>query len=97
MNAPLTKLQFKPGINRETTSYSNEGGWFDVDKVRFRFGYPEKKIGGWSKYSSTAFLGTCQGIAPVVRVRRHEFYWCWNAPKVLHTRGNAILRHYSFG
>ena len=58
---PLTKLQFKPGINRETTSYSNEGGWFDVDKVRFRFGFPEK-IGGWSKYSSTAFLGTCRAL-----------------------------------
>jgi len=60
---PLTKLQFKPGINRETTSYSNEGGWFDVDKVRFRFGYPEK-IGGWSKYSRTAFLGTCRALHP---------------------------------
>jgi len=60
---PLTKLQFKPGINRETTSYSNEGGWFDVDKVRFRFGFPEK-IGGWSKYSSTAFLGTCRALHP---------------------------------
>ena len=44
---PLTKLQFKPGVNKETTSYTNEGGWFDVDKVRFRFGMPEK-IGGKS-------------------------------------------------
>jgi hypothetical protein len=26
---PLTKLQFRPGVNRETTSYTNEGGWFD--------------------------------------------------------------------
>ena len=43
---PLTKLNFKPGVNRETTSYANEGGWFDCDKVRFRFGTPEK-IGGW--------------------------------------------------
>ena len=39
---PLTKLQFKPGINREITKYSNEGGWVDGDKIRFRFGYPEK-------------------------------------------------------
>jgi hypothetical protein len=39
---PLTKLQFRPGINREITAYSNEGGWVDCDKVRFRFGYPEK-------------------------------------------------------
>jgi len=39
---PLTKLQFRPGINQEVTSYSNEGGWRDCDKIRFRFGYPEK-------------------------------------------------------
>ena len=58
---PLTKLQFKPGINRETTSYSNEGGWFDSDKVRFRMGFPEK-IGGWVKSSSNAFLGTCRAL-----------------------------------
>ena len=45
---PLTKLQFKPGINKENTSYSNEGGWRDSDKIRFRFGVPEK-IGGWIK------------------------------------------------
>ena len=54
---PLTKLQFKPGINRETTSYSNEGGWFDMDKVRFRFGFPEK-IGGWIKNSNVALDGS---------------------------------------
>ena len=59
----LQKLQFRPGINRETTSYSNEGGWFDMDKVRFRFGFPEK-IGGWIKQSSTTFLGTCRALHP---------------------------------
>ena len=58
---PLTKLQFKPGINREVTSYSNEGGWFDGDKIRFRMGFPEK-IGGWVKSSSNAFLGTCRAL-----------------------------------
>jgi hypothetical protein len=60
---PLTKLQFRPGINRETTSYTNEGGWFDCDKVRFRFGTPEK-IGGWEKQSGRSFLGTCRGLIP---------------------------------
>ena len=62
---PFTKLQFRPGINRETTSYSNEGGWFDMDKVRFRFGYPEK-IGGWVKQSVKSFLGTCRALHPWV-------------------------------
>lgn len=61
---PLQKLQFKPGVNRETTSYSNEGGWFDVDKVRFRFGLPEK-IGGWTKHNERqSFLGVCRSLFP---------------------------------
>jgi hypothetical protein len=45
---PLQKLQFRPGVNREGTTLSNEGGWFDCDKIRFRSGYPEK-IGGWQR------------------------------------------------
>ena len=60
---PLQKLQFQPGINKETTSYSNEGGWFDCDKVRFRQGYPEK-IGGWSKVGIKSFLGSCRALWP---------------------------------
>lgn len=58
---PLTKLQFKSGINRDVTSYSNEGGWVDCDKVRFRQGFPEV-IGGWQKYSSTTYIGTARGL-----------------------------------
>jgi hypothetical protein len=62
---PLTKFQFRPGVNRETTTYTNEGGWFDIDKVRFRFGFPEN-IGGWLKSSATYFLGTCRALHPWV-------------------------------
>ena len=69
---PLTKLQFRPGINRETTSYSNEGGWFDVDKARFRFGFPEK-IGGWTKYAANAFLGSCRSLHPWVALDGTQF------------------------
>ena len=58
---PLTKLQFRPGLVQDLTSYSNEGGWRDGDKVRFRLGYPEK-MGGWSKYSSSTFLGSCRAL-----------------------------------
>jgi len=58
---PLTKLQFQPGINKETTSYSNEGGWFDMDKMRFRAGFPEK-IGGWVRLGLKSFLGTCRAL-----------------------------------
>ena len=58
---PLSKLQFRPGVNQEITSYSNEGGWRDCDKIRFRFGYPEK-IGGWEKYTSSTYLGSARSL-----------------------------------
>ncbi len=51
---PLQKLQLRPGVNRESTSLSNEGTWFEMDKVRFRSGFPEK-IGGWTKDGGTYF------------------------------------------
>lgn len=47
---PLQKLQLRPGVNRESTTLANEGTWFEMDKVRFRSGYPEK-LGGWVKDS----------------------------------------------
>ena len=56
---PLQKVVFKPGVNRENTRYTNEGGWFESDKVRFRQGTPEK-IGGWTQYSSQTYLGVCR-------------------------------------
>ena len=58
---PITSLKFRPGINKETTSYSNKGGWNDCDLVRFRFGYPEK-LGGWEKYSISTFLGSSRSL-----------------------------------
>ena len=53
------KLQFKPGVNRDQTDYSNEGGWWECDKIRFRSGYPEK-IGGWQKATTNTFQGICR-------------------------------------
>ena len=58
---PITSLKFRPGINKETTSYSNKGGWNDCDLIRFRFGYPEK-LGGWEKYSQVTFLGSSRSL-----------------------------------
>jgi len=54
---PLQKYIFNPGINKEGTDYSAEGGWFDANLVRFRKGLPEK-IGGWEKYITTSYEGT---------------------------------------
>jgi hypothetical protein len=58
---PLAKILFKPGINRENTRYTTEGGWYDGDKVRFRQGTPEK-IGGWQRISANIFLGLCRSL-----------------------------------
>jgi hypothetical protein len=56
---PLQKLQFKPGLNKDQTNYTNEGGWFECDKVRFRSGYPQK-IGGWLRYGTFTVAGICR-------------------------------------
>ena len=58
---PIQKLQFRPGLNREGTDYSNEGGWYDGDKIRFRSGFPEK-IGGWTRLSNNQYLGTARAM-----------------------------------
>ena len=58
---PLQKLTFRPGVNREGTNYSNEGGWYDCDKVRFRSGQVEK-IGGWTRLSNGSFLGIARAM-----------------------------------
>jgi len=57
----LKKLALKPGVNRENTRYTNEGGWFESDKVRFRQGTPEK-LGGWARISVSTFLGVCRSL-----------------------------------
>ena len=54
---PLSKFIFTPGINKEGTDYTAEGGWFDGNLVRFRKGFPEK-IGGWQKYIQSSYEGT---------------------------------------
>jgi len=68
----LQKAVFNPGINREGTDYSNEGGWFDVNLVRFRKGYPEK-FGGWTKNTPNSFLGTCRALHPWVALEGTKY------------------------
>ena len=58
---PLKKLELKPGIDRERTRYSSEGGWYECDKVRFRQEFPEK-IGGWKRISANTFTGICRSL-----------------------------------
>ena len=58
---PLQKILFKPGVNKENTRYTTEGGWYEADKVRFRQGNPEV-IGGWEPLSTTYFQGVCRSL-----------------------------------
>lgn len=58
---PLQKIALKPGVNRENTRYTTEGGWYESDKIRFRQGTPEK-IGGWLQISANTFLGVCRSL-----------------------------------
>ena len=58
---PLQKILFKPGINRENTRYTTEGGWYEGDKVRFRQGTPES-IGGWQQISAYTYQGVCRSL-----------------------------------
>ena len=58
---PLQKVLFKPGVNRENTRYTTEGGWYECDKIRFRQGNPEK-IGGWTPFSYNTYLGVCRSL-----------------------------------
>jgi len=57
----LKKLTLRPGVNRENTRYTNENGWYESDKVRFRQGTPEK-IGGWVRLSANTFVGICRSL-----------------------------------
>lgn len=58
---PLKKLLLKAGVNRENTRYTNENGWYESEKIRFRQGTPEK-IGGWNLISDQTFLGVCRSL-----------------------------------
>jgi len=58
---PLQKILFKEGTNKENTRYTNEGGWYDADKIRFRQGNPET-IGGWALISANTFIGVCRSL-----------------------------------
>jgi hypothetical protein len=69
---PMTALKFKPGIVSDITSYSNEGGFVDGDKVRFRFGFPEK-FGGWEKYSPNQYLGSARRLHNWVALDSSDF------------------------
>jgi hypothetical protein len=58
---PLQKILFKPGVNKENTRYTTEGGWYECDKIRFRQGTPEV-IGGWIPSFDGTYKGVCRSL-----------------------------------
>jgi hypothetical protein len=86
---PLSKLVFKPGINREGTNYSNEGGWHDGDKIRFRYGYVEK-LGGWTKANESQFAGTCRKLHDFVTLASESLLFMGTHKKVYLEESGAL-------
>ena len=78
---PLSKLQFRPGINREGTNYSNEGGWFNGDKIRYRNGYVER-IGGWVRVSNNKITGIARKIFDFVTLASANLLFVGTEQKV---------------
>ena len=87
---PLTKLAFRPGIQKEITSYSNEGGWNDCDKVRFRAGFAEK-IGGWQKFATNSYLGTARALHPFVGLDKSRYLGVGTNKKYYIQEGGAFF------
>jgi hypothetical protein len=84
----LRKLQFRPGINRDITDYSQEGGWFACNKVRFLKGYP-KKIGGWTKYTTSKFLGICRSLFAFSGIEGAKYLAMGTSKKVYVNQGGT--------
>ena len=86
---PLQKLQFRPGINKEGTNYSNEGGWFDGDKIRFRSGYVER-IGGWVQVNGVPFDGKVRKLFDFVTLDDISYLFMGSSAKVYLEEGSVL-------
>ncbi len=85
----LTKLVFRPGINRETTAYANEGGWWDGNLVRFRAGKPES-IGGWTRYTRDPLLGTGRSLLTWTAIDGSVYTGCGTNLKYYVLSGGSV-------
>lgn len=86
----LQKYQFKSGVNKENTRYTNEGGWWDMQWVRFRSGTPEK-MGGWQQYTSTVYNGVCRAMFNWIDLDNDDIMALGTNTKLYGERGGAIF------
>ena len=86
---PFAKFQFKAGIDKEGTDYTNAGGWFDASLVRFRKGFAEK-IGGWTKKTTSTFLGTCRKLFPWISLEGNKYLYVGTHLKAYILEGTTL-------
>jgi hypothetical protein len=71
---PFTKVKIKPGVNRDTTNYANEGGYYESEKIRFLSGYPQK-IGGWTSFPTVSIEGVCREMFNYITSYGDNIMW----------------------
>jgi hypothetical protein len=71
---PFTKVKIKPGVNRDTTNYANEGGYYESEKVRFLSGYPQK-LGGWESDPTVSIKGICRSMFNYITTNSDNILW----------------------
>ena len=86
----LSKLVFKPGVNRDQTDYASEGGWYACDKIRFRSGFPEK-IGGWTVQTFSQYVGAARAIYPWVTSTGQQITAIGTNEKIYLVVGTAVI------
>jgi hypothetical protein len=87
---PLQKVLLRPGINKENTRYTTEGGWYECDKIRFRQGTPEK-IGGWVQFAAGTFLGVCRSLWNWATLDNTDLLGVGTSLKYYISRGGAFF------
>jgi len=80
---------FKPGIDKEGTAYTNEGGWFDVNLVRFRKGFAEK-FKGWERLSDNTYLGNARAMHPWTALEGTKYLGLGSQLKYYINEGNSF-------
>ena len=87
---PFISLKYRPGLVRDTTNYTNKGGFYECDKVRFRSGSAEK-LGGWLRYGVFELLGICRQMFNYVTSFSDNILWLGTSRKLyLEVGGNLV-------
>ena len=92
---PFISLKYRPGLVRDTTNYTNKGGFYECDKVRFRSGSAEK-IGGWLKYTSETLIGVCRQMFNYITSFSDNIMWLGTNKKVYAEVGGNLINQTPF-